>query len=222
MWSHTLRWRERSALDLRRLCSYPLMASQEPHGGTEKCSITQGVRPPPHLHCPPLALLVTDWEQRVLVDPGHTGGRLDRFGVRLQTRVDATSALISTHSDFLLLFCVGEPSAPILELKVQNRGNSLKVNLIKQDDGGFTHHALPGQIQGCEYPRQGRNPVPLCNVFLVLTVFTKATRVMKCSCQQLQSTLKHLAWISVPFTLCLFESQTDSLLLNNSKVFTSP
>ncbi|XP_034463057.1 neural cell adhesion molecule 1a isoform X13 [Hippoglossus hippoglossus] len=31
----------------------------------------------------------------------------------------------------------GEPSAPILELNVQNRGNSLKVNWIKQDDGGL-------------------------------------------------------------------------------------
>ncbi|XP_041808917.1 neural cell adhesion molecule 1a isoform X3 [Chelmon rostratus] len=30
----------------------------------------------------------------------------------------------------------GEPSAPKLEVKVQNRGNSLKVNWIKQDDGG--------------------------------------------------------------------------------------
>ncbi|XP_026227938.1 neural cell adhesion molecule 1a isoform X7 [Anabas testudineus] len=30
----------------------------------------------------------------------------------------------------------GEPSAPILEFKVQNRGNSVKVNWIKQDDGG--------------------------------------------------------------------------------------
>ncbi|XP_034463044.1 neural cell adhesion molecule 1a isoform X2 [Hippoglossus hippoglossus] len=30
-----------------------------------------------------------------------------------------------------------EPSAPILELNVQNRGNSLKVNWIKQDDGGL-------------------------------------------------------------------------------------
>ncbi|XP_050934826.1 neural cell adhesion molecule 1a isoform X10 [Lates calcarifer] len=29
-----------------------------------------------------------------------------------------------------------EPSAPKLEVKVQNRGNSLKVNWIKQDDGG--------------------------------------------------------------------------------------
>ncbi|XP_069395766.1 neural cell adhesion molecule 1a isoform X2 [Paralichthys olivaceus] len=29
-----------------------------------------------------------------------------------------------------------EPSAPILEVKVQNRGNSLTVNWIKQDDGG--------------------------------------------------------------------------------------
>ncbi|XP_062262058.1 neural cell adhesion molecule 1a isoform X3 [Platichthys flesus] len=32
---------------------------------------------------------------------------------------------------------VREPSAPILEVKVQNRGNSLKVNWIKQDDGGL-------------------------------------------------------------------------------------
>ncbi|XP_034463051.1 neural cell adhesion molecule 1a isoform X8 [Hippoglossus hippoglossus] len=32
---------------------------------------------------------------------------------------------------------VREPSAPILELNVQNRGNSLKVNWIKQDDGGL-------------------------------------------------------------------------------------
>ncbi|XP_026227940.1 neural cell adhesion molecule 1a isoform X9 [Anabas testudineus] len=31
---------------------------------------------------------------------------------------------------------VREPSAPILEFKVQNRGNSVKVNWIKQDDGG--------------------------------------------------------------------------------------
>ncbi|XP_067464851.1 neural cell adhesion molecule 1a isoform X4 [Thunnus thynnus] len=31
---------------------------------------------------------------------------------------------------------VREPSAPKLEVKVQNRGNSLKVNWIKQDDGG--------------------------------------------------------------------------------------
>uniref|UniRef100_A0A4W6E0Z5 Neural cell adhesion molecule 1a n=1 Tax=Lates calcarifer TaxID=8187 RepID=A0A4W6E0Z5_LATCA len=31
---------------------------------------------------------------------------------------------------------LGEPSAPKLEVKVQNRGNSLKVNWIKQDDGG--------------------------------------------------------------------------------------
>ncbi|XP_031724930.1 neural cell adhesion molecule 1a isoform X10 [Anarrhichthys ocellatus] len=30
----------------------------------------------------------------------------------------------------------GEPSAPILEVKVQERGNTLKVNWIKQDDGG--------------------------------------------------------------------------------------
>ncbi|XP_031164136.1 neural cell adhesion molecule 1a isoform X22 [Sander lucioperca] len=30
----------------------------------------------------------------------------------------------------------GEPSAPILEVKVQDRGNTLKVNWIKQDDGG--------------------------------------------------------------------------------------
>ncbi|XP_023263437.1 neural cell adhesion molecule 1-like isoform X3 [Seriola lalandi dorsalis] len=30
----------------------------------------------------------------------------------------------------------GEPSAPKLEVKVQNKGNSLKVNWIKQDDGG--------------------------------------------------------------------------------------
>ncbi|XP_026184884.1 neural cell adhesion molecule 1a isoform X2 [Mastacembelus armatus] len=30
----------------------------------------------------------------------------------------------------------GEPSAPKLEVKVHNRGNSLKVNWIKQDDGG--------------------------------------------------------------------------------------
>ncbi|XP_068571746.1 neural cell adhesion molecule 1a isoform X3 [Cebidichthys violaceus] len=31
---------------------------------------------------------------------------------------------------------VREPSAPILEVKVQERGNTLKVNWIKQDDGG--------------------------------------------------------------------------------------
>uniref|UniRef100_A0A8C9YP46 Neural cell adhesion molecule 1a n=1 Tax=Sander lucioperca TaxID=283035 RepID=A0A8C9YP46_SANLU len=31
---------------------------------------------------------------------------------------------------------VREPSAPILEVKVQDRGNTLKVNWIKQDDGG--------------------------------------------------------------------------------------
>ncbi|XP_019952941.1 neural cell adhesion molecule 1a isoform X7 [Paralichthys olivaceus] len=31
---------------------------------------------------------------------------------------------------------IREPSAPILEVKVQNRGNSLTVNWIKQDDGG--------------------------------------------------------------------------------------
>ncbi|XP_039634170.1 neural cell adhesion molecule 1a isoform X15 [Perca fluviatilis] len=30
----------------------------------------------------------------------------------------------------------GEPSAPILEVKVQDKGNTLKVNWIKQDDGG--------------------------------------------------------------------------------------
>ncbi|XP_032389066.1 neural cell adhesion molecule 1 isoform X22 [Etheostoma spectabile] len=30
----------------------------------------------------------------------------------------------------------GEPSAPVLEVKVQDRGNTLKVNWIKQDDGG--------------------------------------------------------------------------------------
>ncbi|XP_034745703.1 neural cell adhesion molecule 1a isoform X25 [Etheostoma cragini] len=31
---------------------------------------------------------------------------------------------------------VREPSAPVLEVKVQDRGNTLKVNWIKQDDGG--------------------------------------------------------------------------------------
>ncbi|XP_028450614.1 neural cell adhesion molecule 1a isoform X7 [Perca flavescens] len=30
----------------------------------------------------------------------------------------------------------GEPSAPILEVKIQDRGNTLKINWIKQDDGG--------------------------------------------------------------------------------------
>ncbi|TDH05236.1 hypothetical protein EPR50_G00141020 [Perca flavescens] len=31
---------------------------------------------------------------------------------------------------------VREPSAPILEVKIQDRGNTLKINWIKQDDGG--------------------------------------------------------------------------------------
>ena len=30
----------------------------------------------------------------------------------------------------------GEPNAPKLEAKIQTGGNSLKVNWIKQDDGG--------------------------------------------------------------------------------------
>ncbi|CAB1352374.1 unnamed protein product, partial [Coregonus sp. 'balchen'] len=32
--------------------------------------------------------------------------------------------------------CVGEPSPPKLEGKLQTTGNALKVNWIKQDDGG--------------------------------------------------------------------------------------
>ncbi|XP_056141511.1 neural cell adhesion molecule 1a [Lampris incognitus] len=38
----------------------------------------------------------------------------------------------------------GEPSAPKLEAKMENRGNSLKVNWIKQDDGGspITHYLV--------------------------------------------------------------------------------
>ncbi|KAK5858229.1 hypothetical protein PBY51_002386 [Eleginops maclovinus] len=42
--------------------------------------------------------------------------------------IAATSLALSEYA--------GEPSAPKLEVKVQERGNSLKVNWIKQDDGG--------------------------------------------------------------------------------------
>lgn len=38
---------------------------------------------------------------------------------------------------FNVFSCVGEPSAPKLEARFHNRGNSFKVNWIKQDDGGL-------------------------------------------------------------------------------------
>lgn len=38
---------------------------------------------------------------------------------------------------FPVLSRVGEPSAPKLEARFHNRGNSFKVNWIKQDDGGL-------------------------------------------------------------------------------------
>lgn len=41
--------------------------------------------------------------------------------------------LLNAYSHLLF---VGEPSAPKLEAMVQNQGNVLKVNWIKQDDGG--------------------------------------------------------------------------------------
>ncbi|XP_010792587.1 neural cell adhesion molecule 1-like [Notothenia coriiceps] len=43
--------------------------------------------------------------------------------------IAATSLALSEYAE-------GEPSAPKLEVKVLERGNSLKVNWIKQDDGG--------------------------------------------------------------------------------------
>ena len=38
--------------------------------------------------------------------------------------------------DVPVVMCPGEPSAPKLEAKVQKKGNALKVNWVKQDDGG--------------------------------------------------------------------------------------
>ncbi|XP_034745702.1 neural cell adhesion molecule 1a isoform X24 [Etheostoma cragini] len=46
------------------------------------------------------------------------------------------SAEIPTTIAATTMALKGEPSAPVLEVKVQDRGNTLKVNWIKQDDGG--------------------------------------------------------------------------------------
>ncbi|XP_032389070.1 neural cell adhesion molecule 1 isoform X25 [Etheostoma spectabile] len=46
------------------------------------------------------------------------------------------SAEIPTTIAATTMAIKGEPSAPVLEVKVQDRGNTLKVNWIKQDDGG--------------------------------------------------------------------------------------
>lgn len=44
----------------------------------------------------------------------------------------------------MLIVVAGEPSPPKLESNLQPKGNSVKVNLIKQDDGGspITHYLI--------------------------------------------------------------------------------